>query len=734
MGAWDRVRGAATALLGREQPSVEVTEAAPAGRAVAGPPKMVERQGYEYGIPRGGINEYRGGVGASTQTDRRSLMTQLYEAYLACPWAWACVNAIARTITAGGLVTDWDGDDEEGDQETPPKPENVLALERLFQFCNPREDIVQLMRGVIVDLLVFGDAYLEVVWVGALPVALFSIDSPSMFPIADEHGQISGYKQVTEFGQIASFEARDVIHISLDSPRSGIFGTSPTQALLLPITAWLFSAATAKEVFRKGNPPNIHVDFPANASQGELNRWDAMYAARNIGPRNIGTPIITKGGAKINELQQGSVREYLEFLDQKRDEILAGYGVPPAQAGVIESGNLGGGTGESQRKMFEVNTCAPIAAIVLEKINFHIVKQGFGIEDWKAKFGTVDLRDSKTVEEIRDMRIRNATYTVNKARNEIGEPPVDGGDDAVIIDKQNLVLVRDLEALSTAGVAAKAKGSSLELDEPTKGKAVELVKPDPAEKVPPALAAAAGLTGVPGQPPGQPPAKGPTAPGQKPGQPPANTGPGGSKPGKKAGKKAGKKTGKKTGRAAESVIDRDWREVSEAWSSRYLDRRRQALADLPGNDQTRQLAEHAAEDGDSHSDHDHHTGPDYPAADLGLPDDALSLITVDPATLHVDHEHYQRDLDQDHVDELADKPNLANRVGLLARRPDGSLWIVDGQHHTAAAVQEGIESMTYQVFDSTGWRMEKRVFDAWQLWDNADNLQVRGNDQLAGVK
>ncbi|MFI2078699.1 phage portal protein, partial [Streptomyces triculaminicus] len=253
----------------------EVLETAPA--------KLPERAGYEFGIGPGGLTETNQGIGVATRTDRRSSLNQLYDAYLACPWAWASVNAIARTITAGGLVTDWDNDDGQGGDEQPDKPREVLLLERMLAYCNPRENIRQILRGAITDLLVYGDAFIEVVWLGHQPVALYSLDCPSMLPIADEHGTVTGYVQLTELGQRATFEPREVIHISLDSPRSGIFGVSPTQAALLPITAWLFAAATSKEIFRKGAPPQIHVDFPAGASAAEINRWNAQYQQRNIG-------------------------------------------------------------------------------------------------------------------------------------------------------------------------------------------------------------------------------------------------------------------------------------------------------------------------------------------------------------------------------------------------------------------------------------------------------------------
>lgn len=470
----------------RDTPQPDLTE-----RATPGPAKLPERAGYEVGVPPGGLNEYRQSMGSSTQTDRSSLLQELYEAYLACPWSFASVNAVAKTITAGGLVTDWDSDDGEGDQDTPEKPAEVLALERLMAYCNPTEDIRQLTRNIIVDLLIFGDAYVEVTWLANQPVALYNLDCPTVYPIADEHGVITGYKQITEFGQSAAFEPREVIHIALDSPRSGVFGVSPTQAALLPITSWLFAASNGKEIFRKGMPPVVHVDFPAGMSQPDMNRWLQQYAARNIGPRNLGTPIATKGGATLVELAQGKVADLESFLDQKRGEILACYGVPPAKAGIIESGNLGGGTGEAQDKTFRINTCQPIAELVLEKLNYHLAKEGFGIAGWHLKFSDIDMRDSSTIENIRDLRIRNGLWTLNRGRAEIGEPPTPGGDEAVLIDRQNIVLWSEMGAASQAGIAFKLKGTALEPSDPVAGEPITLQKPQPAP-VPPALAPFAG--------------------------------------------------------------------------------------------------------------------------------------------------------------------------------------------------------------------------------------------------
>jgi len=160
--------------------------------------------------------------------------------------------------------------------------------------------------------------------------------------------------------------------------------------------------------------------------------------------------------------------------------VLSTIGVPPAKIGVIEAGNLGGGTGESQDKTYRVNMIIPVQALVLEKLNYHLLQRGFGITDWRLEFGEIDYRDSQVVENIRDMRLRNGAYVLNRYRDEIGEPPVPGGDQPVLVDRQNLVQWVDMDAMSKAGVALKLKGTRLEPGEPQIGQGLDVEKPDQA--------------------------------------------------------------------------------------------------------------------------------------------------------------------------------------------------------------------------------------------------------------
>lgn len=432
-------------------------EAAPAAAAPAPQPagNQPARLGFEYGVGRSGLTEWNQGTdGSGNSQNRAAQLGELYDAYLACPWASACVDTIARTITAGGVQIDWDGDTGEG-EDIPPQPPAVQELARLLAYVNPREDIRQLLRGCLGDMLVFGDAFIEVVWFLGRPIALYSLDVPSMRIICDEHGDVTHYVQITEQGQRAVFTPEQVIHIPLDSPRGGMTGVGPTQKALLSITTWLFYKATQKEIGRKGVPPIVHVDQPEGMSENDARRWDGQYRQRNLGARNIGAPLMTRAGAHVQELQAAKLVDIAATLTQCRDEGLMVYGVPPAQVTIIESGNLGGGTGEAQFKSFQVNTCQPYAEALLEKVNFALLG-AFGIVDWKIAFGEIDWRDSKTIEDIADIRVKNGSWTLNKYRDVINEPPVDGGDEPVLVDRQNLVLWRDLARMSEAQVSKAA--------------------------------------------------------------------------------------------------------------------------------------------------------------------------------------------------------------------------------------------------------------------------------------
>lgn len=435
----------------------EITEAVPA-QSIRNTP--VARQGFLGDIPRGGSTEWNQGyaqIGGAT--DRRTLMEQMQQLYTNCPWAYACVNAVARFSTAGGMSIEPDDESNERKETIKLSPQAQKAQD-LFDFVNPGQNFRQLMRKIFIDLEIYGDSFIEVVWALGEPIALYSLPCPDMLVISDEHGDVSAYVQHTETDRRAEFAPHEVIHIKYDTPRDGLYGLGPTEASVHAITTWLFAEGLLKSVMEKGNPPNIGLIWDDELADNEVKKRSQKYRSQNMGPKNIGEPVNLPGLTGIHEFHANAIAEYMATKTQSRDEICGTYGVPPAIATIIESGSLGGGTGTSQFKNFKVNTCGPIQELVLEAFTFSILEQGFGATDFKCTFGEVDWRDDEVIENISHLRITDGRWTINRGRDEIGEPPVDGGDDAVIIQTRDVVLVKDLAAMSEAAVE-KAEGPAI---------------------------------------------------------------------------------------------------------------------------------------------------------------------------------------------------------------------------------------------------------------------------------
>lgn len=100
------------------------------------------------------------------------------------------------------------------------------------------------------------------------------------------------------------------------------------------------------------------------------------------------------------------------------------------------------------------------------------------------------------------------------------------------------------------------------------------------------------------------------------------------------------------------------------------------------------------------------------------------FATIDPQWIVADHRHYQRPLDEKRMTEMLErsKDELAEKKPLVALRSDSSYWVIDGQHHVAAAQRKGWDLIEVLVVPSSGWQHEARLFNLIQHAQRKGNL------------
>lgn len=461
-------------------------------------PAAPTRLGLEPDVPRGGTTVHNQG-GSYPTGDRASFLVEAFGAYMACPPLAACIDVVAKTVTAGGIIVEPTNENDQADVHIDEAPPQVQKLAALVKWVNEREDMVQLMRGVSNDLDIYGDSFTEVVWALGEPVGLYSLDAASMSIDSDEHGQVRGYWQkLDNQPETIPFDPHEVIHVSNDNARGALYGTGLVQKAFWPVTTYLFAAGLLKERMRKGDPPNLHVDAPIEVDDNDTRKWSQQYKVKNIGAANIGNPVLSRGGFNINELKQSATADLVAIMVAQRDIIVSLSGVPPFQVGIIESGNLGGGTGSSQWKGYILNTVAPRDALIMEKYNFALCA-AFGIEGWKLAFGNTDYRDDAAVEDIRIKRLQSGIVNLNETRADLNLPSVEeGGDDHIIVERSYMMTWKDAVAYAQSLITKNQPAPP---------------PPAPVHVVAPAL------------PPGAPQPPEPAAPEPTPPAPPAGTAP-----------------------------------------------------------------------------------------------------------------------------------------------------------------------------------------------------------------
>lgn len=115
--------------------------------------------------------------------------------------------------------------------------------------------------------------------------------------------------------------------------------------------------------------------------------------------------------------------EYSNMMSDVRDRIIATYGVPPAKVSIIETANLGTGSGASQDKQFKKTLKGK--AKNFEDCFTRVI--GRSLFDEVFQYGDMDIEDKQQRAQIEDVQIRNGSLTINEARLGYAMTPVDWG-------------------------------------------------------------------------------------------------------------------------------------------------------------------------------------------------------------------------------------------------------------------------------------------------------------------
>jgi PBSX family phage portal protein len=122
------------------------------------------------------------------------------------------------------------------------------------------------------------------------------------------------------------------------------------------------------------------------------------------------------------EIRDVSFRLYRQ---DNRDEILAAHAVPPYRMGISETGNLGGTNVTGTTKIYKDSVIRPRQGMIERRINRHILWTCFGARSWEFKFNEIDTSDEEHDLKMSKGYFEIAAVSPNEVRQRLGKERVD---------------------------------------------------------------------------------------------------------------------------------------------------------------------------------------------------------------------------------------------------------------------------------------------------------------------
>lgn len=218
------------------------------------------------------------------------------------------------------------------------------------------------------------------------------------------------------------FEPENIIHIYEPKIqiRGSKWGTSLIDTIAMNISLEALGLNHNKNVFENhGLDPRGVLSFDKDLKP-QIVKENIQRLKKQKNQKGI---IAMQGGNYQHTNNSNKDMEFLELIRYSRDCVITMFGVPPAKVSIIETANLGTGSGESQDKNFG-KVINSNCKVIEDAFNKNLGRSGF-----QELFELIreDHENKLNRANIEDKQLRNGTTYINEIRSNYGLEPVEWG-------------------------------------------------------------------------------------------------------------------------------------------------------------------------------------------------------------------------------------------------------------------------------------------------------------------
>jgi len=152
------------------------------------------------------------------------------------PTVKAAIRALCDEILKNGYVI---------------KTKNAKLKETIERDLKKKYRFKRLLKQLTLNLLIYQNAFIEVVYKGNNPQELHILETTTMEILSDEHGEVKGYKQLNGGqGKDVYFTTDECVHVSMDNITSSLWGEVDLKTLYKTISLKQFLETWLTNLFR----------------------------------------------------------------------------------------------------------------------------------------------------------------------------------------------------------------------------------------------------------------------------------------------------------------------------------------------------------------------------------------------------------------------------------------------------------------------------------------------------
>lgn len=341
------------------------------------------------------------------------------DAYSISTWVFRCVNVIAQECAKVPLRFY----NEKG--ELVEKGDLIDVMSRV----NPYDASYNLRYQIPGFLGINGNCYLSYEK-EAKELYVLHPDRMTIIPGKGDE-KINGYIYETN-GKKEGYAPDEMIHFKTFNPYNEYYGLSALKVAMTPLTTDIHAQRWNKNFFKNSAIPRGALVTDQELEDQQANRlrkqWEKVYKGTDKAHR---IAVLGKGAKWQDVMKSMKDMEFVTLRKMNREEIIAGYGVPPVLLGIFEYANYANST--QQLKIFYEHTVIPMLKLLESVYDEQLIPK---IQ--KGLYAKHDLSDIDVLKENQLVKAKTAetlsktVMTVNEVRELLyDKEPVEWGDEPI---------------------------------------------------------------------------------------------------------------------------------------------------------------------------------------------------------------------------------------------------------------------------------------------------------------